>query len=147
MNVSSVNSSMELHNRYGYATYADTVSKDTEWMTNLGQSTSQWNVGEESAAPASYNLRLGIPGTYLVICRVSPSVASTKGIRGIRLYMNESVYQPEEIFPPIEHAGGMIYLIRCITVDSSALIRMGVYQSSGQSVTWTGGRIDAIRIA
>lgn len=144
--ISSLNSSMDLHNRYGYATYPDTVSQNAVWATNLGQSTSQWDVGEENVAPASYNLHLDVPGTYIVICRVSPSIASSTGIRGIRLYINENTNQPEEFFPPVEHANGMIYLIRCITVETSAMVRMGVYQTSGQSVTWTGGRIDAIRI-
>lgn len=144
--LSQLNSNMELQNNYGYAVYGDIVSTSGSWQTHAGVSTEQRNVGESVNTSNAYNLRLIPAGTYLIIARAYPKTTSTTGIRGLRLYIGETSDNPEQFTAPSGHEYTVCYLLRVITISTESTVRIGLYQNSGESVTWGDIRIDAIRI-
>ena len=112
------------------------------WATNTG------NVGEgmrpsKVAIQNAYNYYLDIAGTYLVIYKATFNDSTNKtGLSGVRFYINET-NSGEEFTAP---AGNTTTITACrmIESDGTATTRMGLFQSSGGTITATKIQVIAL---
>lgn len=114
------------------------------WRTNTGAD-SNGVMPSGTIQQDAYNLRLDVAGTYLVIYHAKIKDGSNKtGIRGIRQYVSETNIN-EFFFAP----GGNDTTCEASCIvhsDGNATVRMGVYQSSGSSVTVEDIRVMAVML-
>lgn len=127
----------------GYIQWSDKTLTNGSWATNVGANSSGYTP-KGDVADGSYNLALDIPGKYLVTFHAKFNVNNTTGLRGLRVYISEA-NETEYFVAPT--ANGTTITVSCI-IDSNGgdTIRMGLYQSSGETVTCTDLFATAIKI-
>lgn len=131
-------------NKYdGFISWSDQTISNGAWATNVGnQSTYRRPSGVTGTN--NFNMILDVAGTYLVLYHVNIAALNTTGLRGVRIYIDESSVGEEFIAPT---ANGTSCLIgRIVTSTGTTSTRLGVFQSSGSSVTAAEIFVAVIRV-
>lgn len=139
--VTQLNSSL-IGGKYGYMNWNDISVSSGSWATNTGNNSTGMKPSKGSMQNA-YNLTLDIEGQYLVVYKATFNDSNNKtGLRGIRYYINET-NSGEEFTAP---AGNTTSITACRMVESNGntTVRMGLFQSSGNTVTATKIQIIAL---
>lgn len=128
----------------GYMEWNDITLSSGSWATHTGNVSSGVKPSG-NAQDGSYNLSLDIAGTYLVIYHAEIEDSSNKtGVRGIRQYVTETNIN-EFFFAP--SGNNTTCEASCIVhSNGSDNVRMGVYQSSGDSLTVKNIRVMAVML-
>lgn len=114
----------------GYIQWSDRTITNGSWTTNVGN-TSTGYTPKGNVINDAYNMILDIPGKYLVSFHAKFNVNNTTGLRGLRVYKTEE--NVGEYFIAPTSNGTTIDVNRVIDSDGNDTIRMGLYQSSGES--------------
>lgn len=128
----------------GYMEWNSITLNSNSWATNTGADSSGV-MPSGVTVQNSYNLKLDVAGTYLVIYHVEIKDSTNKtGIRGIRQYVSE-ININEFFFAP--GGNNTTCEVACIVhSNGSDNVHMGVYQSSGGSLTVTNIRVIAVML-
>jgi len=131
-------------NKYdAFIKWQDQSVSSGSWATNVGNN-STFRKPSGEVGTTAYNLSLDIAGTYLVLYHVNIAALSTSGLRGVRIYIDDSNVGEEFVAPT---GNGTSCLIgRIVTSTGTTTTRLGVFQSSGSAVTAADIFIAAIRL-
>ena len=139
--VNQLNSSL-IGGKYAYMNWNDISVSTGSWATNTGNNSTGMRPSKTPMRNA-YNLSLDIQGQYLVVFKATFNDSNNKtGLRGIRYYITET-YSGEEFVAP---AGNTTTITACrmIESDGNTTVRMGLFQSSGGTVTVTKIQVIAL---
>ncbi len=129
----SLASEVNAMTKCGYMKWADVSVASASWRTNVGNESSGYTPNGQ-VIDGAYNMLLDIAGTYYVHLHACFENSNANGARGIRLYKTEVAQGVEYFVAPVS--------LRTISdvgviVDSDGRdsIRMGLFQSSGETIT------------
>lgn len=112
-------------------TWTDQNVANNTWATNTGNGGS--GVCPSGVGWTGYNLKLDVAGKYLVTACALFATTSANGFRGIRMYKSENSIG--EGFVAASGHNTFAQYSRIVESDGTNTVRMGLYQSSGATVS------------
>lgn len=131
---------------FGYIKWNGISVNSGSWATHLGNSTTGYGPSDDVAFTGGYNLRNMSAGMWLFIGEIVTGEDKTSGIRGMRLYINETAQPDEKFFAPTGITTGVGYGVWLVTLTGDTNnARLGYYQNSGATAT-VKGTLYAIKV-